>query len=130
MTHSTSADQRAASGTLFDQLGGEVAVAAVVDLFYDRVLADEELAGYFAGVDVDRLKAHQRRFVGQALGATRPYSGRSMERAHGHLGITDAAFDRVVGHLAAALADAGVDADTIDTIADTLAPLRADIVTA
>ncbi|RKN40150.1 group I truncated hemoglobin [Streptomyces hoynatensis] len=127
MTHSPA--QHAATGSLFDQLGGETAVAAVVDLFYGRVLADEALAGHFTGVDIDRLKRHQRRFIGQALGATRPYSGRSMRHAHRHLGITDADFDRVVAHLAASLAEAGVDEATIGTIAGKLAPLRADIVT-
>lgn len=127
MTHSPA--QHAASGSLFEQLGGEDAVAAVVDLFYGKVLADETLAGYFTGIDMDRLKLHQRRFIGQALGATRPYSGRSMRHAHEHLGLTNEDFDRVVAHLAASLAEAGVDEATIGTIAGKLAPLRADIVT-
>ncbi|WP_461034326.1 group I truncated hemoglobin [Streptomyces mayteni] len=130
MTSSSAAERQSAGDTLFDQLGGEAAVATVVDIFYERVLADESLAGFFAGVDVDRLKNHQRRFVGQALGAAHPYGGRSMARAHGRLGVTDAAFDRVVGHLAAALTEAGVDADAIGVIAAKLTPLRADIVTA
>ncbi|MDT0322225.1 group I truncated hemoglobin [Streptomyces millisiae] len=130
MTHSPAADQQVTEETLYDRLGGEAAVGAVVEIFYGKVLADEALAGYFDGVDVDRLKRHQSRFIGQALGAVRPYSGRSMEKAHGHLGVTDAAFDRVVGHLAASLAEAGVDEDTIGVIAARLGPLRADIVTA
>ncbi|MBL1065405.1 group 1 truncated hemoglobin [Streptomyces sp. 7-21] len=130
MTHPSTADQHTDSGTLFEQLGGDDAVAAVVDSFYGKVLADESLQPYFDGVDLERLKTHQRRFIGQALGSTRPYSGRSMRKAHGHLGISDADFDRVVTHLAAALTEAGVDTDTIGVIADKLAPLRADIVTA
>ncbi|MFD5316148.1 group 1 truncated hemoglobin [Streptomyces sp. NPDC127098] len=130
MTHSPAADQQVTEETLYDRLGGETAVVAVVEIFYGKVLADEALAGYFDGVDVDRLKRHQSRFIGQALGAARPYSGRSMEKAHGHLAITDAAFDRVVGHLAASLAEAGVDEETIGVIAAKLGPLRADIVTA
>lgn len=116
--------------SLFEQLGGEAAISAVVDIFYDRVLGDPELRPYFTGVDIDRLKGHQRRFVGQALGATRPYSGRSMRKAHEHLSITEAAFERVLGHLAASLAEAGVEQATIDTIAESLLPLRQDIVTA
>jgi hemoglobin len=116
--------------TLFEQLGGEEAVGAVVDIFYDKVLGDPELRPYFEGVDLERLKQHQRRFIGQALGATRPYSGRSMRKAHEHLAITEAAFGRVVDHLAAALAQAGVDEPTIGTIAQVLLPLKQDIVTA
>ncbi|GGW76260.1 group I truncated hemoglobin [Streptomyces griseoloalbus] len=116
--------------SLFGQLGGEDAVAAVVDIFYDKVLGDPDLKPYFAGVDLDRLKQHQRRFIGQALGSTRPYSGRSMRKAHEHLAITDAAFGRVVEHLAASLGEAGVDEETIGIVAETLLPLKQDIVTA
>ncbi|MFE7853878.1 group 1 truncated hemoglobin [Streptomyces sp. NPDC057403] len=118
------------SPTLFEQLGGEDAVGAVVDLFYARVLDDPDLRPYFTGVDLDRLRQHQRRFIGQALGATRPYSGRSMRKAHEHLAVTDDAFGKVVGHLAGALTEAGVDEATIGTIAEALLPLKADIVTA
>src|SRR5438067_27876 len=77
------------SPSLFDQPGGEPAVAAVVDAFHDKVLGDPGLKPYFAGVDLDRLKQHQRRFTGQALGAQRPYSGRSMRKAHENLSLTE-----------------------------------------
>ncbi|MER5452121.1 group 1 truncated hemoglobin [Streptomyces sp. NPDC002766] len=131
MTDTTSgAPAPATSPTLFEQLGGEEAVGAVVDIFYDKVLGDPDLQPYFTAVDLDVLKQHQRRFIGQALGANRPYSGRSMRRAHEHLAITDEAFGKVVSHLAGALTEAGVDEATIGTIAQTLLPLKADIVTA
>lgn len=120
----------AGSPSLFERLGGEAAVAAVVDVFYDRVLGDPDLKPYFAEVDLDRLKQHQRRFVGQALGARRPYSGRSMREAHENLAITRSAFGRVVDHLAAALAAAGVDEAAIGAVAELLGPLQQDIVTA
>ncbi|MET8248075.1 group 1 truncated hemoglobin [Streptomyces sp. NPDC005202] len=116
--------------SLIEQLGGEAAVEAVVDVFYAKVLADPDLEPYFAGVDIDRLKGHQRRFVGQALGATRPYSGRSMHKAHAHLSVTEGAFSRVVEHLAASLSEVGVDEATIGAVAEKLLPLKQDIVTA
>jgi hemoglobin len=105
-------------------------VEAVVDIFYDKVLADPELAGWSGGVDMDRLKRHRRLFVGQALGARRPYPGRAMRAAHASLAITDAAFDKVVQHLAASPAGAGVDAPTIGSIAEVLLPLKGESVTA
>jgi hemoglobin len=120
----------ASTDTIFERIGGEPAVAAVVDIFYAKVLADPDLAPYFVGIDVDRLKGHQRLFVGQALGATKPYTGRAMSAAHAGLGITAAAFGLVVGHLAASLAEAGVDDGTIGQIAGALAPLEPEIVTA
>lgn len=131
MADITSAAQESpAPPTIFDTIGGAPAVEAVVDLFYGKVLADPELAGWFEGRDMDRLKRHQRLFVGQALGSKEPYPGRTMQRAHSGLAITDAAFDLVVGHLAASLAEAGVDEATIGAIAGALLPLKPDIVTA
>ncbi len=73
--------------TLFDQIGGEGAVNAAVDLFYDRVLADPMLAPFFRDIDMSRLKAHQFAFLSQALGGPRQYSGTVMSQAHARLQI-------------------------------------------
>jgi len=35
------------SKSLYKRLGGEDAIAAVVDEFYDRIMSDEQVAGYF-----------------------------------------------------------------------------------
>jgi hemoglobin len=114
---------------IYDEIGGAPAVTAAVDLFYDKVTGDPRLSGYFTGVDLPRLKGHQRAFIAAALGATPPCRGRDMGTAHTGLGITDGEFDAVVGHLVATLEQLGVPAATIGQIAETLAPLRDDIVT-
>jgi hemoglobin len=116
--------------SIYDQIGGGPAVAAAVDDLYARVLGDRELARYFAGIDMTRQKRHLRAFVAAALGGPQLYAGRDMSAAHGRLGITAAAFDGVVAHLAGALAGLGVAPAQINVIAGTLAPLRADIVAA
>src|SRR5437762_642099 len=116
--------------TIFDSIGGVSAVRAAVDDFYARVLANPSLAPVFAGVDLDRLKTHQRAFMAAALGGPQLYAGRDMAAAHAALAITDAQFDAVVGHLVAALTALGVSQDTIGAIGAALLPLRADIVTA
>lgn len=115
---------------IYEQIGGAPAVNAAVELFYYKVTADPSLAHYFQGVDLASLKGHQRAFIAAALGGPQPYGGRDMGAAHSHLGITDADFDAVVAHLAAALAELGVAGETIDQIAAALVPLRTDIVAA
>jgi hemoglobin len=114
--------------TIYDTIGGPAAVSAAVTQFYQRVLADPELAPFFAGTDMTRLESHQRAFIAAALGGPQLYAGRSMAAAHAGRGIPDTAFDAVVGHLGATLIDLGVPAETVGVIAGTLAPLRADIV--
>ncbi|OPG07108.1 group 1 truncated hemoglobin [Microbispora sp. GKU 823] len=114
--------------SIFDRIGGSDAVAAVVDEFYTRVVADPMLRGYFGDVDMAKLKAHQRSFVAAALGGPQEYRGRSMDEAHAGLGITAEEFDQVVFHLAGALESCGVDAETIGSIAGALAPLKEEVV--
>jgi hemoglobin len=116
--------------SIYDEIGGRPAVAAAVDDLYARILSDEQLAHYFDGLDMTRQKAHLRAFVAAALGGPSVYAGRDMQAAHAGLGIDGAAFDRVVRHLAAALGGLGVRTETITAIADALAPLRGQIVTA
>src|SRR4051812_32676443 len=114
--------------SIYDEIGGSGAVSAAVDGFYARVLDDAALAGYFDGVDVQRLKGHQRSFIAAAIGGPESYLGRAMSDAHADLGVTDGAFERVVEHLVDALADLGVAETTIERITAALAPLKADVV--
>lgn len=114
--------------SIYDSIGGSESVSVAVEKFYQRVLADPDLKSYFVNTDFRRLKSHQRAFIAAALGGSEIYNGRSMGDAHAGMGITDAHFDRVVGHLADTLRDLGVPEETIDEIAAKLGPLRAEIV--
>lgn len=117
--------------TIYEEIGGAPAVTAVVDAFYERLVADPSLAPYFAGIEMRRLKAHQRALVTVALGGTaETYAGRMMGPAHAGLRITDAAFDAVLDHLDVVLAEAGVRTVTAAKIMAILRPLRRDVVQA
>jgi len=116
--------------SIYEQIGGADSVAATVEQFYQRVLADPDLEPFFAGTDLGRLKAHQRAFIAAALGGPAIYAGRDMAAAHAGLAITGSAFDAVVGHLVDTLASLGVPDDTIAAIGSVLAPLRSQIVDA
>ena len=116
--------------SIYDSIGGAPAVHAAVDDFYVRVLADPRLAPFFTSVDLRHLKAHQRAFIAAAIGGSEIYAGRDMASAHAGLGIADADFDAVVGHLVDTLTGLGVPEATIGQIGSALAPLRGDVVTA
>ena len=45
--------------SLFAKLGGGKAVQAAVDIFYDRMLADDRVNFFFEGVDMRKQRAHQ-----------------------------------------------------------------------
>lgn len=115
--------------TIYEEIGGASAVSAIVDAVYLRLVDDPELASYFAGTDLGRLKAHQRALVTVALGGrSGEYRGRMMQPAHEGMGITDAAFDCFLDHLAAVLAGGGVAPVTTAKILAMLDPLRSDVV--
>ena len=99
------------SGTLYERLGGREAIASVVEDFYDRMLDDDRVTGFFEDVDMARQRAHQTQFLSSVTGGPVEYDGREMREAHEGMGITDEDYDIVGGHLDASLADAGV-ADT------------------
>ncbi|MEV0570388.1 group 1 truncated hemoglobin [Dactylosporangium sp. NPDC050588] len=116
--------------SIYDTIGGAAAVQAAVEQFYARVLTDPRLESFFTGVDVQRLKTHQRAFITAALGGPQIFAGRDMAAAHAGLEITDADFDAVVAHLAGTLTDLGVADDQVAQIGAALAPLRGQIVAA
>ncbi|HEU4945613.1 MAG TPA: group 1 truncated hemoglobin [Kribbella sp.] len=111
-------------------VGGGAAVSSVVDLFYQRVLADPQLAGYFEGSDLVRLKRHQVQLVSQVMGGPVTYEGAELAAAHADRGITDADFGKVVEHLIAALQAHDVDEEIIGRVVEALAATQGDIVTA
>jgi hemoglobin len=113
--------------TIYDAIGGSAAVAATVDSFYERVLADPHLTHYFEGVDIRRLKGHQRGFIAAAIGGPELYTGRSMREAHAKLHIRPEHFDLVVGHLVDTMTSLNVPDSIIGQIGATLTPLRDEI---
>ena len=114
--------------SIFDQLGGDAAIAAAVDGLYDRILADPVLSPWFERTDMSKQKRHMRAFMATALGGAAIYAGRDMRAAHAGMRITHEAFDRVVGHLVETLISLGVPEHLIAQVGAGLAPLRAQVV--
>ena len=115
--------------TLYQQLGEGAGIAGVVDRLYELIMADETLAPYFVETRLAQQKGHMAMFLAAATGGPNSYKGLDLDAAHAGRGITDADFDKVIGHAATALTEAGVDAETIGQVAGALMPLRAQVVT-
>ncbi|HEX5050441.1 MAG TPA: group 1 truncated hemoglobin [Planctomycetota bacterium] len=115
------------SSRIFERIGGQQVVAAVVDELYRRVLRDPALAPKFADVDMQQLRNHQVAFLAMALGGEPVYAGRSMEQAHRGLGITRRQFAGVAAHLHQALRGIVPEAE-IEQILVTVASLQDQVV--
>ncbi|MGM0590057.1 MAG: group I truncated hemoglobin [Halobacteriota archaeon] len=115
------------SETLYEQLGGRASIAAVVDRFYERVLADESLEEFFDGVDTQRLRAHQTSFLCAATGGPTEYTGESVREAHAHLDLTEAHFESVAAHLQTTLEEFDVTERHVDAVMETVGGLKSEV---
>lgn len=114
--------------TLYDRLGGEDAIMAMVGEFYDRIVADPVLAPYFRGLDMDRQIDKQVAFMTMAFGGPHRYTGRDLRSAHAHLaGLTDVHFDALLGHLRATLGTLSVPRPMIEEIMGSVRGWRPDV---
>ncbi|WP_382309723.1 group 1 truncated hemoglobin [Herbiconiux sp. UC225_62] len=114
--------------TAYDEIGGHPAMKLAVVVFYNRVVADPLLAPYFAGISLERLRAHQVAFLSGVLGGPQAFAGRDLPAAHVAFAITDGAFDRMVEHLEFALVDVGAPATATAEVLATVGGLRHAIV--
>ncbi len=113
----------------YDLVGGGPAIKAVVDRFYELLLGDPRLAGFFAETDMSQLKRHQVLLVSQVMGGPAQYDGRDLQQAHERLDISGDDFTLVVSYLGQALGEAGVPAEIVARVGAALAGTKADIVT-
>ncbi|HUB39894.1 MAG TPA: group 1 truncated hemoglobin [Streptosporangiaceae bacterium] len=115
--------------SLYDLLSGDRhPMHAVTTALYKKILADELLAPYFRGVDMDRQASMLAEFLAMAFGGPHAYYGRDLRTAHAHLaGLTDTHFDLVVAYLADTLREFGVGDGDIATAAAVAETVRDDV---
>ena len=74
--------------SLYERLGGNAAITAVVENFRDRVAGDDRINGKFAKSDLARLTKMLIDQVSEATGGPNRYTGRSMKDAHAGMAVT------------------------------------------
>jgi len=116
---------------MYQTVGGAAGITRIVDLFYEKLWADPELQPYFAGIDREKLKHHQRQFLTFALGGgTLAYEGRALGESHANLKITNEAFSKVQWYLRVTLEELDVDRPLIMIINGFVEGGRGQVVTA
>jgi hemoglobin len=118
--------------TLYERMGGEQAIVAVVDDFVENVVADPKIKEihkkHFREGDVAGLMQKLIDQIGEATGGPQQYKGKDMKTAHKGLGITDADFDALVDDLIKALDKNHVARADRDELLKMLGGMRKDIV--
>jgi len=116
--------------SLYEQLGGEPAVDAAVDIFYRKVLADDRISRFFEGVDMEQQAAKQKAFLTMVFGGPNNYSGKDMYEGHKHLlekGLDDSHVDAVIEDLGSTLKELGVNDELIGQVAGIANSVRDDV---
>src|SRR4051812_9820817 len=85
--------------SLYERLGGQPAIEAVVKDFAGNVLADSRINKKFAKSDATRLVKNLTDFVCNAAGGPCKYKGNNMKKAHKNMGTTAGEFNALVEDL-------------------------------
>ena len=120
-----------AQRTLYERLVGYNGISAVVDDFADRLFADPKIGKYFVGMGTDTremFKQKNKNLVCNVTGGPCKVISRPAKTVHAGLGITDAEFDIVVGHLSEVLDKYKVPAAEHKELMAIIETLRKDIV--
>ena len=123
--------QAEAKRSLYERLGGYDAINAVVNEFAGHLFADEKLAAFFEGWSAEKqakFKQLNTLLVCSATGGPCTYLGRSMPASHQGMGITDARFDQVAGHLVMTLDKFKVPKAEKEELLSIIGGLRPEIV--
>lgn len=116
--------------SLFEKLGGEIAVNTAVDIFYRKMISDPRVSRFFSGVDMAKQAAKQKAFLTMAFGGPHNYTGLDMRKGHAHLieqGLNDEHVDVVIEHLGDTLRELGVTDDLIAQVAAIAESARNDV---
>ncbi len=125
------APEQPAEKSLYDQLGGEAAIDAAVDIFYRRVLSDAYVKVFFEGTDMVKQAAKQKAFLTMVFGGPNNYTGLDMREGHKHMvekmGLNDSHFEHILAHLRSTLAELGVGEEKVAEIIAIADSVREDV---
>ncbi len=127
----------AAEKTLYERLGGEPAIKAVIEEFVARAAADTKVNFTRTGEprtwkatpeNLAHLKQGLVAFVSEATGGPKNYKGAPMKGAHAGMSISNAEFDALAADLSGALDKFKVPAKEKQELLTIVGTTRADIV--
>jgi hemoglobin len=110
--------------TLYDELGGDAKLHAIIDDFVERVCDDVMIGFFFREVDRAQLKRFEAQHAAKLLGANVAYEGRPLRQAHQKHRIMGGQFARRKQILREVLEAHGVSATVRDAWLEHVEKLR------
>lgn len=113
---------------LYEQLGGEAGLAALVDRFLQELARDPDAAPQFRGADVKRFRAQLTLHLCQTFDGPCRYEGASLSEVHRGMEISQREFNAVVEDLWRAMESLRIPTPVQNRVLARLAPLREQVV--
>jgi two-component system chemotaxis sensor kinase CheA len=111
------AEAPAAGGSVYERAGATSAIDAAIELMYGKVLAAEELAPLFEGVDMARMQGHTVEYMIKAFGGPDDYFNDALKPFFEQIaqnGFSGPHFNKVGDYLAASMVLLEIDPAAID----------------
>ena len=100
--------------SLYDRLGGEKGIDAIVTTFQKYMLSDPITAPYFSKTDMVVQAKREKQFVAMVTGGPQNYEGRSMKESHKDMKISQKEFDATWDNFEKALKDNNIGANKLE----------------
>lgn len=113
--------------TLYDRLGEREGIRTVVDDFYDRLLADDDLGPFFADADMKKLRRTQTDHLCEAAGGPETYDAEPVREAHLHVPFTPELVERAAELLYQSLDAFDVPEEDADAVVGAVAAYEEDL---
>lgn len=116
--------------SLFNRIGGEAAVEAAVNLFYDKFLQYEEVKPFFKGISIPDQQHKIRVFFTQALGGPCEHTAHDIRKAHAPLvmqGLNDHHVDLFIQLMQETLDELNIPMELIEEFIEIAESFRNDV---
>lgn len=117
-------------GTLYSELGGDSVIERIVDLHYQRVMADPQLARFFQDTDMSAQRRKFQRYLHTITDGPLKQSALELRAAHARAvesGLNDHGFDAFAHHFESALVEAGINSTLADRLRESIQRGRREV---
>ncbi len=114
--------------TLYDRLGGQQGIKAIVRDVLDNHLKNPIVAIRYQNSDLEKVYNYAVEFFCMGTGGPQQYTGRDMLTIHRGMNISEQEFVEVLDDILAALDKNGIDRDTRNEVLGVLYSMKSEIV--
>lgn len=117
-----------AATPLYQQLGGEAGVVAIVDQFLSNLADDQRINHFFVDTNLKRFRERLIEQFCSLSGGPCTYTGDSMQQSHAGMGVGHAHFNALVEDLIEAMEQCKVATGAQNRLLALLAPMHKDVI--